>query len=180
MNSFEQKCAELAISEAEKSLSAGNFPVGAVLCIGDEIIASSGNCGETTKNYTNHAEVRLMLENGSSILQAAKDGKKITLLSTLEPCLMCLGMAVLNKVDRIIFLQKEPLSGASNLDNKSLAIRYQKKWPEIIYMPYSEKPKKLVIDFLNKQIENGIRVDWSKDFLRILNETEDYMGASKS
>jgi len=172
MNSIDKKSLGLAINEAEKSFKLGNYPVGAALNFNDEIVASRGNFGETTKNYINHAEARMMIENGEALLQASRDGKIITLYSTLEPCLMCLGVAVMNKVNRIVYIQKDPHSGACSLDRKSLGVRYQKVWPEIIHSRYSDKPKKLIIKFLQKQIKNNVRVDWSKKFLELLNNKE--------
>jgi tRNA(Arg) A34 adenosine deaminase TadA len=163
-----RKCLDLAIQEAEKSFEMGNYPVGAVLSFDSKIIASSGNLGETTKNYINHAEAKIMIENATALLQGSKNGGMITLYSTLEPCLMCLGIAVMNKVNRIIYIQKDPHSGACNIDRKSLGARYQEVWPKIIKVSYSNKPKELIIKFLQKQIENGIKVDWSKKFLRLL------------
>jgi len=114
------KFLDLAIDEAKKSFDAGNFPVGTVLTFDNEIIAKNGNVGETTQNYINHAEARLLINNGAALLKASKEGKEITLYSTLEPCLMCLGIAVMNKIDRIVFIQKDPHAGACNIDNKAL------------------------------------------------------------
>lgn len=168
MTDIDKKCADIAISLAEKSLLQGNYPVGAVLVFDDEIVAQSNNEGETSKNYVNHAETKMIIENGEGLLQASRDNKVITLYSTLEPCLMCLGISVMNKINRIVYLQKDPHAGACGIDRKSLGARYQEVWPEINYIEYSDKPKQLIISFLNKQIESGIRVEWSKNFLKLL------------
>lgn len=88
MENFDKKCLDLAIELAEKSLGYGNYPVGAVLAIDHKIIAKSGNLGETTKNYINHAESKVIIDNGKALLKASKNGNYITLYSTLEPCLI--------------------------------------------------------------------------------------------
>jgi len=170
MKKYDKKCLDLAIEEAEKSLKLGNYPVGAVLCFDNKIVASSGNFGESRKNYINHAEALMMIENGERLLQAARDNKTITLYSTLEPCLMCLGIAVMNKVSRIVYIQKDPHAGACGLDRKSLGKRYQEVWIKIEHVAYSDKPKELIIKFLKKQIKTGVRVEWSKNFLRLIGE----------
>ncbi len=171
MNIFGEKCTKLALLEAKKTLDAGNYPVGAVLVFDNQIIASGGNHGETSKNYINHAETKLFIENGEKILQASKDEKTISLYSTLEPCLMCLGVAVMNKVNRIIYLQKDPHAGACSIDTKSLGVRYQEVWPEITYEHYSDESKKMIVTFLTKQIDQGNRVEWSQKFLKLIEKT---------
>ena len=130
------------------------------------------NSGETSQNYSNHAETQLIIQHGEELLKASKAGKKISLFSTLEPCLMCLGVAVMNKVNRIVYLQKDPHAGACGIEVKSLGIRYQEVFPEIIYLPnFSSQPKQLIIDFLKGQIATGVRVEWSQKFLKLLEKT---------
>lgn len=161
MNEFDNKCIEMALSEARKSLEADNYPVGTALRFDNEIIGSSGNYGETTKNYVNHAETKLIIENADKMLKAFKEKRKITLYSTLEPCLMCLGMAVMNKVDRIVYLQKDPHAGACGIDVSNLGIRY-KNWPTIEIIQYSSESKNLLIAFFNSNIVKGNHVEWNQ------------------
>ena len=168
MTEFEKKCLDLAISEAEKSFNLGNYPVGAVLSFNEDIVSSSGNFGETSKNYINHAETKLLIANGEALLKSSKEGKTVTIYSTLEPCLMCLGLAVMNKVNKIIYLQKDPHAGACGIDRNNLGVRYQEVWPEISLENYSQKPKELIVNFLNNQINKGVRVEWSQKFLELL------------
>src|SRR3989304_1358369 len=84
-----------------------------------------GNYGESGQNYVFHAETKLLIEAGPQLLSASKAGKVISLFSTWEPCLMCLGIAVMNKVNRIIYIQKDPHSGSCGIDRSSLGVRYQ-------------------------------------------------------
>jgi len=168
LNTFDKACLDLAIAEAQRSFAEGNYPVGAILAIGDEVAGKGNNTGETSKNYSNHAETSLIINNGEALLRNASEGKTITLYSTLEPCLMCLGVATMNKVNRIIYVQTDPHAGACGIDRKSLGVRYQEVWPEIIHTNYSSEPKELIVTFLNTQIKNGIRVEWSQNFLKLI------------
>ena len=127
MNNF----LDLATKEAEKSFENGDFPVGAVLTIGGSIVGSKNNSGESSQNYSMHAETQLILENATKLLAAWKENKEIVLYSTLEPCLMCLGVATMNKVSGIVYIQKDPLAGACGIDVKSLNARYQETFPKI-------------------------------------------------
>ncbi|HET7099205.1 MAG TPA: nucleoside deaminase [Patescibacteria group bacterium] len=159
---------DLAIKEAEKSFENGDYPVGAVLVIDNKLVAVKNNSGESTKNYSNHAETQLILDNAKDLLVAWKQNKEIILYSTLEPCLMCLGVATMNKISKIFYIQKDPHAGACGIDVKSLGVRYQESFPKIEYVNYSQRPKELIMEFLSNQIEKGVRVEWSKKFLELL------------
>jgi tRNA(adenine34) deaminase len=165
---MDNKYLDLAIQNAELSFNDGNYPVGAVLTIENELIGENRNTAEKSKNYSQHAETRLILDNAEKMLQAWKDNKEIILYSTLEPCLMCLGVAVMNKVNKIVYIQSDPLAGACSLNVNSLGERYKQTYPEIIKLDYSPKPKEMIVSFLKKQIVEGIRVEWSKNFLKLL------------
>ncbi len=161
---------DIAIAEAERAFNEGNFPVGAVLVIGKTLLRSR-NIAEKTKNYSQHAETRLILDNATKTLKAWRNNEEIVLYSTLEPCLMCLGIAVMNKINKIYYIQEDPLAGACGLDVSNLGKRYSNVFPMISKVKYSNRPKDLLIKFLKKQISNGVRVDWSNEFLNLLGVT---------
>lgn len=144
--------------------------MGAVLVIDDQVAALGRNSAESSKSYVNHAETSLIIENGEKLLETWKNNRTATLYSTLEPCLMCLGVAVMNKVGRIVYIEKDPLAGACGIDKKSLGERYHRVWPIIEQIRVSEKSKQMIVEFLRRQIGLGVRVEWSKDFLKLLNE----------
>lgn len=159
-----------AISIAEQSLKQGNYPVGSVLVINGERVASKGNSGETSKTSINHAETSLIIDCAEQMRDAASKGLKIELFSTLEPCLMCLGAAVMNKVDRIVYIQTDPHAGACHIDTSSLGLRYSEIWPEVVQKSdYSMVPVQLILQFLREQIDAGIRVDWSERMIKLFN-----------
>jgi tRNA(adenine34) deaminase len=168
LSEFDEACLDLAIAEAKRSFAEGNYPVGAILAIGGRVAGQGNNTGETSKNYSNHAETSLIINNGAELLKGATTGEIITLYSTLEPCLMCLGVATMNKVDRIVYIQTDPHAGACGIDKTSLGVRYQEIWPQIIHAAYSPEPKEMIITFLNRQIENDVRVEWSRKFLKLI------------
>ena len=161
-----------AVSTAEESLAHGNYPVGAVLVIDGEVISVKGNTGESSKSYINHAETSLIIDHAESMLVAASIGKSIDLYSTLEPCLMCLGVAVMNKVSSITYAQKDPHAGACGIDVTSLGIRYSEVWPKITQQAESaDRAKQLILQFLQDQIATGSRLDWSKRMIELFNKS---------
>lgn len=156
----------LALVEAKKAFDLGNYPVGAVLTFDNQIIGSTNNTGISQANLVNHAENKLIIENGEKILANFKLGKIISLYSTLEPCLMCLGTAVLNKIHRIVYIEKDPHAGACNIEVKSLRIRYQKTWPQIIQNHFSNESHDLLIKFFELDRERGNK-KWAEMMMEI-------------
>lgn len=168
MTDFDKHCLDLAIAEAKKTFAAGNYPVGAVLALDDKILGVASDIGKASKSYINHGEATLFRDHASQLLDNGIPRGEITIYSTLEPCLMCLGTAVMCKTNRIIYIQTDPHGGACGLSREGLGNRYQHTWPEIIQNNYSSEPKELMIKFLEEQIRQGIKVEWSKSFLEQL------------
>lgn len=166
MNKFDKKCLELAISEAKKSFGKGNYPVGAVLAIDEQIISSQGNLGKEKNSLVYHAENYLIIKNGEIMYKAFKKGKKISLYSTLEPCLMCTGAATMNKVDSIFYIQNDPHAGACMLDISSIGERYQVIFPKIEHVKISNTPKELIMKFLDIELSRGNK-EWAKEMIRL-------------
>jgi tRNA(adenine34) deaminase len=171
MELFDDHCLGLAIAQARTAKEQSNYPVGAVLSVGGTIIEGS-NTGEQSKNYSNHAETSLIIAHGTMLLDASKAGTPITLYSSLEPCLMCLGVAVMNKINRIIYVQSDPHAGACGLSPQSLGVRYHLTWPTIVHEHCSDEPRELIVAFLHTQIEQGIRVEWSRGLLELIKTVE--------
>ena len=100
----------LALAEAEKAAATGETPVGAVLVIGEEVIAAAHNMRETWQDPAAHAELLVVREAAARLgrwrLQDA------TVYVTLEPCLMCAGALVLARVGRLVYGCRDPKAGA--------------------------------------------------------------------
>jgi len=95
-----EKMMELAISQAK--LSGKDVPVGAVILDSEgNVQASAFNERELTGDPTAHAELlaiqRLGKEKGSWRLE------DLTLVVTLEPCVMCAGAIVSARIPRVVF-----------------------------------------------------------------------------
>ena len=99
-----------ALAEAEKAAALGETPIGAVLVIGNEIIAAAHNMRETWQDPSAHAELLVVRE------ASAKLGRwrltDATVYVTLEPCLMCSGALVLARVNRLVYGCRDPKAGA--------------------------------------------------------------------
>jgi tRNA(adenine34) deaminase len=91
----------LALREAQTAFSEGEVPVGAVLVVGGQAIASTHNNREISFDPTGHAEI-MAIRDG-----AQKLGKwrlsEATLYVTKEPCPMCAGAMVNARLGRLVY-----------------------------------------------------------------------------
>jgi len=142
----------IALSEADVSRRSGDFPVGAVLCVEGEFWGSARNRLFSQERTTAHAEHTLISELSGRLRTYAsgREETNITLYSTLEPCLMCLGVAVLHRVSRIVFACPDPNGGVSTLDAAQLPPLYQRGWPTFAAGPLQKESRALVMEFLRE------------------------------
>ena len=101
-----------AIKEAEKSLSEGGIPIGAVLVKGDEIISRGHNRLIQNDSVVLHAEMDA-IENAGRLNYG--DYRKCTLYTTLSPCPMCSGAVILYNIPRVVIGENKTLMGAEGL-----------------------------------------------------------------
>jgi tRNA(Arg) A34 adenosine deaminase TadA len=99
-----------ALAEAEKAAACGETPVGAVLVVGDEIVAAAHNMRESWQDPTAHAELMILREASTKLGRWRLSDA--TLYVTLEPCLMCAGAMVLARVGRLVYGCRDPRAGA--------------------------------------------------------------------
>ena len=159
---------DLCIEKAEEAYRKyDNYPVGAALVIGGDLIGVSGNRIKGQKSFVHHAENQLIIENATKLYEAFEENKEIILYSTLEPCIQCLGASVTNHISRIVYIQKDPNGGACDLKHDNIGLFYKNKWPEIMYAPISDKPLLLMLEFFHSEIEKG-NTKWPSKMLSLL------------
>ena len=146
----------IAIREAEIAYSRNQLPIGAVLVISKKIVGTNGNAQIMNNDRFHHAENILIEENSGQIKRASKEGKNIELYTSLEPCLMCLGAAVHNRLTRIVFSCPNPAAGSSSILPSTKW--YAEKWPKIIQGPFCEESYNLFVKFMEKNPESWSNV----------------------
>ena len=102
---------EIPLKEARKAAAAGEVPIGAAIFTGEgELLAAAGNLKESSGDPTAHAETLAIRA------AAAKVGnwrlEKTILISTVEPCPLCLGAAIQARIPRIVFGCRDEKFGA--------------------------------------------------------------------
>ena len=115
---------DLALEEAAKALAHGEFPVGCVIARGNQVVASGGRRGSGgDAPELEHAEIaairRLMREN------PGMDAACLTVYSTMEPCLMCLGTLLVNGFRQIVYAYEDVMGGATDLPLATLHPLYK-------------------------------------------------------
>ena len=99
-----------ALAAAAEAGGRGEVPVGAVVVVGDTIVAVAHNERETASDPTAHAEI-LALRRAAAALGSWRlcDAD---LFVTMEPCPMCAGALVNARIRRLYFGCDDPKAGA--------------------------------------------------------------------
>ena len=90
-----------ALKEAHKALEKDEVPIGAVVVIGNRIIARAHNLTETLHDVTAHAEMQAF--TAASDYLGGKYLKECILYVTLEPCIMCAGAAFWTQIGKLVY-----------------------------------------------------------------------------
>ncbi|MGB0375742.1 MAG: nucleoside deaminase [Flavobacteriaceae bacterium] len=98
-----------ALIEAEKAAVAGEIPVGAVVAIGNQIIARAHNQTERLNDVTAHAEM-IAITSAANYL-GGKYLRDCTLYVTLEPCVMCAGALYWSQLSAMVYGASDPKRG---------------------------------------------------------------------
>jgi len=97
-----------AIEEAKKGLSEGGIPIGSVLVIDGKIVGRGHNRRVQNGSPILHAEMDCF-ENAGRL--TAKEYQRSILYSTLSPCDMCSGTALLYKIPKIVIGENKTFQG---------------------------------------------------------------------
>ena len=100
-----------ALAEAKAGLAEGGLPIGSVLADQQErVVARGHNLRVQSGDPTAHAEVVCIRNAGRR-----RDWNRLTLVSTLSPCVMCTGTALLFKIGRVIAGENRNFHGPEEL-----------------------------------------------------------------
>lgn len=99
---------QAAIDEARKGLAEGGIPIGSVLVIDGKIVGRGHNRRIQRGSAILHAEMDA-LENAGRL--SARDYRRSIIYSTLSPCDMCSGTALLYGIPRIVVGENRTFRG---------------------------------------------------------------------
>ena len=98
-----------ALDLAREAAKAGEVPVGAVVTIGDEVIAEARNAMRGSSDPTAHAEMEAIRAAAARLGTSRLD--ECTLWVTLEPCAMCAAAISLARIKALRFAAEDPKGG---------------------------------------------------------------------
>jgi cytosine deaminase len=102
---------DAALAEAQKSYDEGGLPIGAVLVNQQgEIVARGYNRRVQNGDPTSHGETDCIRNAGRR-----RDWHTLTLYTTLSPCVMCSGTALLLRIPRIVIGENKNFMGEEDL-----------------------------------------------------------------
>jgi tRNA(adenine34) deaminase len=143
-----------ALRQARKAAAKGEVPVGAVLVVGDRIVAKAHNQVEELKDATAHAEILVV----TSAAGVTGDWRlnEATMYVTKEPCPMCAGAMSLSRVKRVVYGAAYPKWGGGGGALNLLQFEGMNHRCEVRGGVRAEECRELLREFFQRQrVENG-------------------------
>lgn len=137
-----------ALQQAQLAENIGEVPIGAVIELDGQIIATAYNLRETSQDATDHAELMAIKKAcqvvGSWRLERAR------LFVTLEPCPMCAGAIINSRVAEVYYGATDPKAGAAGSLVNLLADTRFNHQPRVFAHIEEEKSRQMLRDFFRK------------------------------
>jgi tRNA(adenine34) deaminase len=99
---------------AAEGIELGELPIAAIVVLNDEIIARAITAEKREQRFLIHAE-QLALEKADKLKPFPGSRRDVKLFTNLEPCLMCIGMAMSFFLGEIYYALESPADGAVDL-----------------------------------------------------------------
>jgi HAD superfamily hydrolase (TIGR01509 family) len=152
-----------ALSAAREGMAAGEVPIGCVLAGGDgNVLAAGFNELNRSGNPTAHAE---MVAFADAAGKTNPDARDLILVSTLEPCVMCLGAAMESAVDTIVYALRAPAD--SGTGRVSPPQSPESQMPRIVPDILAAESRKLFEEWLALPDRNPKQVEFVRQLLSL-------------
>jgi len=107
----DQQWMALALRQAAAAAARGEVPVGALVVRDGQVLGRAGNRSIATHDPAGHAEVVALRMAARAVRNHRLPGA--TLYVTVEPCAMCVGVAIQARVARMVYGCSDPKAGAA-------------------------------------------------------------------
>lgn len=97
-----------ALDVARNGMRAGEMPIGAVVAVGEEVIAEGHTQERTQRRLLVHGDLLALDEADRRLGRRRRDA---ALYVTLEPCLMCVGAAFTMRLGSVVYALESPSDG---------------------------------------------------------------------
>lgn len=140
LSETDRKFLRLAYEEAKAGYEEGGLPIGSVLAEGERLIAQGRNQRVQKGDPIAHGEMDALRKAGRQ-----ESYRKMTLYTSLSPCMMCAGTIVQFAIPRVVIGENENFGGnedflrargvevviADDADCKALMRRFIAEQPEL-------------------------------------------------
>jgi tRNA(Arg) A34 adenosine deaminase TadA len=137
-----------ALLLAEAAAAAGEAPVGAVVMLGDRVLAEGRNRMRELGDPTAHAELLAIRAALAARGTGRLDG--CDLYVTLEPCAMCAGAIAHARLRRVVYGAEDPKAGAVDNGVRLFASPHCHHRPEVIAGVGEERAAALLRAFFQR------------------------------
>jgi tRNA(adenine34) deaminase len=156
------------LSLAGKAIQEGELPIAAMVILDDEILAKAYTTEKREKCFLGHAEF-IVLEAADKQNLSYQQRPRATLITNLEPCLICLGAAMSFFLGEIVYGLESPGDGAVEMVKSWVRqeddfLGYQV--PRIIGGLMREESKNLFQEYVNRH-EPGPMRDWAETLTKL-------------
>jgi tRNA(adenine34) deaminase len=150
---------ERTLAIAKQAMQIGEAPIGAVIVANhSEIIATAHNRNLSEGSRVHHAEMQALIMAQKTI---PRNDPHLTLYTSLEPCLMCFGMAIVARMNRVVWACNDPHGGVGNAMTTAQWAYYH--IPEKLAEPFPDlrdASRQLMIKFWHAQDREDILAAW--------------------
>ena len=110
LSEFDIFCFDRAVELALEAERQKNLPIGAVIAMKGEIVSEGKNLiWYPQAKLHRHAEMEALSNLPQDLVERAPE---MTLYTTLEPCLMCMGAILLSRIGRVLYGSRDGFGGS--------------------------------------------------------------------
>ncbi|MCK5134037.1 MAG: nucleoside deaminase [Candidatus Sabulitectum sp.] len=124
-----EKYMRMALEEADKALSRGEVPVGAVLVAGNGEVFRDSN--RTAEFHLPQSHAECLVINAACKARGDWRLEGCTLYATLEPCVMCAGLILVSRIPQVVYGAWDKRFGAFGSVTDLLEMRHLNHYPEV-------------------------------------------------
>ncbi len=161
---FERTLLREALILADRAIALGEAPIACMIADQDRklIVGRGFNTLNATRDRTAHAELVAFRDAAG---RYDLDHARLILVSTLEPCIMCLSACIEAAVERVIWAYPAPLdAGAARIEKPSSP---EAKWPQIVGNVMRAESRKRFVRWLKRHPEPGKQRDYIQMLLDV-------------
>ena len=146
----------VALEQATLGLEEGELPIGSVVAADGEILARA--YWQLRNGLLAHPEL--------IVLQRA-NRRGVTLVTTLEPCLLCMAAAMFSFAERVVYALESPTDGGTRIGevwNPAAGSVAPYRLPAVVGGVRRDESVQLVSEFLQRQPANPL-ARWAQTLL---------------